>query len=220
MGLCGGTFRYKRSKFFEKVFSKKITRRYWLITIVTGQLWSLATTTVQLRIIIQLNSVLFAKTLVRKDVASSAPPPPSSKDSEDGNANTEIEEKEDNFSSKAQIMTLMTTDVNRVSGFGWHMLSLVGWWYLLLCLKVYLMLMLDAPMGILIGTFFLYDLLGMKFGLWSPVIFESSFFRCFLLLRSRRSMPIPSYEPFHWKSGRWCVTFVYVPEVWYLALDI
>ena len=95
------------------------------MTTVTEQLWSMATTTVQVRLIIQLNSVLFAKTLVRKDVASSAPPPPLSKDSE--NADTEIsEEDEDNFSSKAQIMTLMTTDVNRVSNFGWHILALVG----------------------------------------------------------------------------------------------
>ena len=92
---------------------------------VTEQLWSMATTTVQVRLIIQLNSVLFAKTLVRKDVASSAPPPSSSKDGE--NADTEIsEEDEDNFSSKAQIMTLMTTDVNRVSNFGWHILALFG----------------------------------------------------------------------------------------------
>ena len=94
------------------------------MTIVTEQLWTMANTTVQIRLLIQLNSVLFAKTLVRKDVASSAPPP-SSKDSE--NADTKVSaEDEDNFSSKAQIMTLMTTDVNRVSNFGWHILALVG----------------------------------------------------------------------------------------------
>ena len=97
-----------------------------MITTATGQLWSLATTTVQVRLIIQLNTVLFAKTLVRKDVASSAPPP-SLKDGEDGNAYTETsEDNEDNFSSKAQVMTLMTTDVIRVSDFGWHILALFG----------------------------------------------------------------------------------------------
>ena len=95
------------------------------MTTVTEQLWSIATTTVQVRLMIQLNSVLFAKTLVRKDVASSAPPPSSSKDSKNADAETS-EEDEDNFSSKAQIMTLMTTDVNRVSDFGWHILALVG----------------------------------------------------------------------------------------------
>ena len=97
------------------------------MTTVTGQLWSLSTTSVQVRLKIQLNSVLFAKTLVRKDVASSAPPPPSSKVGENGNADTETPEKdEDNFSSKAQIMTLMTTDVDRVSEFAWHIFALVG----------------------------------------------------------------------------------------------
>jgi hypothetical protein len=70
---------------------------------------------------------LFAKTLVRKDVASSAPPPPSSKVSEGGNTDSETPEKdENNFSSKAQIMTLMTTDVDRVSEFAWHIFTLVG----------------------------------------------------------------------------------------------
>ena len=106
---------------------------------VGGQFWSLAITTLQIRLIIQLNSVLFAKTLVRKNVASSSPPPPPSSSSlaeEDGEAGNAVgtdtdetsEEDEDNnnFSSKAQIMTLMTTDVNRVSDFGWHILSLVG----------------------------------------------------------------------------------------------
>ena len=101
------------------------------MTTVNSQLRSMATTTVQVRLIIQLNSVLFAKTLVQKDVASSGPPPVSQKDSGYRNADTEAtEEYEDNFSSKAQVMTLMTTDVNRVSEFGWHMLALVGSWYL------------------------------------------------------------------------------------------
>jgi len=99
------------------------------MTTVTGQLWSLATTTVQVRLKIQLNSVLFAKTLVCKDVASSAPPPSSAvvKNIENGTLVTETpEQDEENFSSKAQIMTLMTTDVDRVSDFTWHIFTLVG----------------------------------------------------------------------------------------------
>ena len=93
---------------------------------VTGQLWSLSTTIVQLRLKNQLNSVLFAKTLVRKDVVSSAPPP-SSEANENGKYDTKTPKKdEDNFSSKAQIMTLMTTDVDKVCGFAWHIFSLVG----------------------------------------------------------------------------------------------
>lgn len=36
------------------------------------------------------------------------------------------DKEEEEFSSKAQIMTLMTTDVDRVSEFSWHLFSLVG----------------------------------------------------------------------------------------------
>lgn len=126
--------------------------------LVTGQLWSLSTTTFQVRLKVQLNSILFAKTLVRKDVASSAASTP-----KDANANaattttgatsatpgedTDKDEKKDEgeFSSKAQIMTLMTTDVDRVSEFAWHMFSLV-----------------DAPIEIVIGAIFLYQLLGVS----------------------------------------------------------
>lgn len=107
--------------------------------VVTGQLWSLSTTTIQVRLRIQLNSILYAKTLVRKDVASNAPPPPpttAQQAQNDADAAaaaagptpaTEVEKSdEDDFSSKAQIMTLMTTDVDRVSDFAWHVFSLVG----------------------------------------------------------------------------------------------
>jgi hypothetical protein len=65
-------------------------------------------------------------------VASSAPPPQStaSSDADTGKtvADTDSPNKndEDDFSSKAQIMTLMTTDVDRVSDFAWHVFSLVG----------------------------------------------------------------------------------------------
>jgi len=55
----------------------------------------------------------------------------------------EEEENGDDFSTKAQIMTLMTTDVDRVSEFAWHLFSLV-----------------DSPIEIAIGSFFLYQLLG------------------------------------------------------------
>ncbi|KAG8959224.1 hypothetical protein FRC03_008275 [Tulasnella sp. 419] len=50
---------------------------------------------------------------------------------------------EDDFSGKAQVMTLMTTDVDRVAEFSTHFSSLI-----------------DAPMEILIGSIFLYHLLG------------------------------------------------------------
>ncbi|KAJ7485641.1 multidrug resistance-associated ABC transporter [Mycena latifolia] len=128
--------------------------------LLTGQLWSLSTTTLQVRIRNQLNSILFAKTLVRKDVASSAPPPTSSKykdDSKDASG-SEVEKKddEDDFSSKAQIMTLMTTDVDRVSEFAWHLFTLV-----------------DSPVELVVGSIFLYNLLGVSclFGLAVTCLF-------------------------------------------------
>jgi hypothetical protein len=52
---------------------------------------------------------------------------------------------EEEFSSKAQVMTLMTTDVDRVSEFGWHLFSLV-----------------DSPIEIIMGGYFLYTLLGIS----------------------------------------------------------
>jgi hypothetical protein len=94
---------------------------------VTGQLWSLSTTSIQVRLKIQLNTLLFSKTLVRKDVASSAAKPAdaNAKGTENGGKAGKKDE-EDEFSSKAQIMTLMTTDVDRVSDFAWHLFALVG----------------------------------------------------------------------------------------------
>lgn len=129
---------------------------------VTGQLWSLSTTTLQVRLRIQLNSILFAKTLVRKDVASStgsapgtdaAAPTPTP---EGDGKKAEKKDDEDSFSSKAQIMTLMTTDVDRVSEFAWHLFTIV-----------------DAPIEIVIGSLFLYSLLGVScfFGLAVTCLF-------------------------------------------------
>ncbi|KAI0312306.1 multidrug resistance-associated ABC transporter [Amylostereum chailletii] len=129
------------------------------IHLVTGQLWSVSTTNLQVRFRIQLNSVLYAKTLVRKDIASSAPPA-SEKDKDKKAAGdtppSDEKDKEDDFSSKAQIMTLMTTDVDRVSEFAFHLFTLV-----------------DAPLEIIIGTFFLYNLLGVSsfFGLAVSCLF-------------------------------------------------
>ncbi len=74
----------------------------------------------------QLNSNLFAKTLVRKDAVSSAGP--SAEDKKDA---TEDADKDKNkngdeaeFASKAQVMNLMTTDVDRVSDFAWHLFAI------------------------------------------------------------------------------------------------
>ncbi len=102
--------------------------------IVTAHLWTLSTTTLQVRFRTQLNSILFAKTLVRKDIASLT-----GHDDDTGNATKDAID----FSSKAQIMTLMTTDVDRIAGFAQHLFSVI-----------------DAPLEIAIATWFLYYLLG------------------------------------------------------------
>jgi hypothetical protein len=89
----------------------------------------MSTTTLQSRLKVQLNTTLFAKCLVRKDVASSS----STSTSSDTNQATAVEiqgsnpsSTQEEFASKAQIMTLMTTDVDRVADFAWHIFSLVG----------------------------------------------------------------------------------------------
>ncbi|KAL1739116.1 hypothetical protein HDZ31DRAFT_69273 [Schizophyllum fasciatum] len=103
---------------------------------ITAQLWSISTTVIQVRIKEQLNSVLFAKTLVRKDIAGGGGA--EKKDAADGkvdagkkapSASSEDDApnpEDDDFSSRAQVMTLMTTDVDRVSEFAWHLFSLIG----------------------------------------------------------------------------------------------
>ncbi|KAH9976210.1 ATP-binding cassette transporter [Lactifluus volemus] len=114
--------------------------------LVYGQLWSLSATTLHVSIRVQLNSILFAKTLVRKDVASSSGSSENKTnnyDNPDAASESSKKEDEDDFTSKAQVMTLMTTDVDRVSEFGRHVFTLV-----------------DSPIEIIIGTIFLYELLG------------------------------------------------------------
>ena len=114
---------------------------------------------------VQLNSVLFAKTLVRKDVASSSSPsdnkPKDKNDSDTASESSEKNEVEGDFSSKAQIMTLMTTDVDRVSEFSWHIFTLVGASRILaVSVTAFLDYYQDSPIEIVVGTIFLYKLLG------------------------------------------------------------
>jgi len=103
-----------------------------LTQLLMNQILSLSTMRLQVSLKVQLNSILYAKTLVRKDIASSGGPAPESATAENGaaaSANTEIGESksdEDDFSSKAQIMTLMTTDVDRVSEFARYLITLFG----------------------------------------------------------------------------------------------
>ncbi|KAI0676238.1 multidrug resistance-associated ABC transporter [Trametes maxima] len=137
--------RERDSRGWGFVFCAALFASHGMTEILTGQLWSLSTTLLQVRLRLQMNSILFAKTLVRKDVASSMA---SAADVDD--EDEETDDDEDGFSSKAQVMTLMTTDVDRVSDFAWHLFTLV-----------------DAPIELLVGSLFLYRLLGVScfFGL-------------------------------------------------------
>jgi ABC-type multidrug transport system fused ATPase/permease subunit len=112
-------------------------------------MWFFATTVLQIRLRAQLNTMLFAKTLVRKDVVSSgssASDEKSDKKSKtaDG-ADKEKDEEENEFSSKAQVMTLMTTDVDRIAEFPYHLFALT-----------------DSPIEIVVGTTLLYSMLGVS----------------------------------------------------------
>ncbi|KAJ7685835.1 multidrug resistance-associated ABC transporter [Mycena rosella] len=122
-----------------------------LLSIITSQLWSLSGATLQARIRTQLNTVLFAKTLVRKDIASSA----ASSTLTDSPPSEGPAPEENEFSSKAQIMTLMTTDVDRVGKFTQMIFTVI-----------------DAPIELAVGTIFLYKLLGIScfFGLGVSVL--------------------------------------------------
>ncbi|KAJ7896009.1 multidrug resistance-associated ABC transporter [Mycena olivaceomarginata] len=109
-------------------------------SLVRGQLWSMCSTTVKLQIQIQLNALLFAKTLVRRDVASFAPSSlPSSNDGPQADPDNE------DSTSKAQIMTLMTADVTRVGDSTWYLFDVI-----------------DCPIEITVGAYFLYHLLGVS----------------------------------------------------------
>ncbi|KAF9460036.1 multidrug resistance-associated ABC transporter [Collybia nuda] len=106
-----------------------------LLAVVSSQLWSLASSTVRVRLIIQMNTLLYAKTLKRKDVVSSR-----SLDS------TVLPNSgQGGFSSKSEVMTLMTTDVSRVSSLSRYMFSLTS-----------------SVFELLVGSYFLYSLLGIS----------------------------------------------------------
>jgi len=94
-------------------------------------MWYLATNVIQTRLRTQMNTILFVKTLVRKDVVSSSGAPTAAekndKKGKDTDAKSETkDEGENEFSSKAQVMTLMTTDVDRVAEFPYHLFAITG----------------------------------------------------------------------------------------------
>ncbi|OAX31449.1 hypothetical protein K503DRAFT_860742, partial [Rhizopogon vinicolor AM-OR11-026] len=102
-----------------------------ILTLLNIQMWHVATSVFRIRLRTQLNTMLFAKTLVRKDVASSSGASTSVEKNDksknaNGESNKDKEEEENEFSSKAQIMTLMTTDVDRIAEFPFHLFAIAG----------------------------------------------------------------------------------------------
>ena len=124
-------------------------------TILNGITFSIGTTTLQSGIRLQLNGLLFAKTLAKKDIAAAAEMSKKMAEKDkDGKANSpntsdkkegadEEEEDVEGVSSKSQIMTLFTVDVDRVTDFVWHEFALI-----------------DAPIELIVATVFLLNLLG------------------------------------------------------------
>jgi hypothetical protein len=167
--------------------------------VLIAQVWSLSTTVIQLRIKTQLNTTLFAKTLVRKNIVNTIDDNKGEGKGKGENNGKKKDNKSDGvvcsggdllsgtatvshsavgtdpalattmtvgtngeadtaeatktgkgqvqveFSSKAQVMTLMTTDADRVAAVAWHLFALV-----------------DTPIEIAIGSYFVYALLGVS----------------------------------------------------------
>ncbi|GAA5957081.1 hypothetical protein JCM21900_000787 [Sporobolomyces salmonicolor] len=116
-------------------------------SLVSGQLWFVSNSMLSSRIRVQLNTLIFDKTLKRKDVSGVSPvsaTASSSPSSEDGDDKKDDDQDENaSFGSKASILALFSIDVDRVADF-----------------SVWCFSLLDAPMEIAIGTVFLYSLLG------------------------------------------------------------
>lgn len=142
MGICRCNVHFQYCSVLQYVLLS--SHFMFLIPVASAQLWSISTTTLQTRFRIQLNTILFAKTLIRKDSVSSAPPKKEKdQDGNDVESKNKSDDDENDFSSKAQIMTLMTTDTDRLSEFAWHFFALV-----------------DSPIELVVGSIFLYKLLG------------------------------------------------------------
>ncbi|GAA5841427.1 hypothetical protein JCM3766R1_004081 [Sporobolomyces carnicolor] len=118
--------------------------------LVAGQLWFVSNSMLSTRIRVQLNTLVFDKTLKRKDVSGVSNASTSEKSSETGEGSStggsdenDDEDGEKGFGSKTSILALFSIDVDRVADFAVWCFSLI-----------------DAPLELIIGTIFLYSLLG------------------------------------------------------------
>jgi hypothetical protein len=119
-----------------------------------GQLWGLAHIA-GVRIVAQTTTLLFLKTLVRKDSAAShleKVDPTQLKSAPKGGAK---------IVHKAQILTLMSQDVHRVSDLSKHVYTLTGPYAASFPPNSpLLMVPPDSPIQLVLGTWLLYSLLG------------------------------------------------------------
>ncbi|WWD04597.1 hypothetical protein V865_002668 [Kwoniella europaea PYCC6329] len=135
-----------------------------IMFIATGVTWSISSTYLQARIKLQLNTLLFSKTLRKKDIAAAGDDKgqvgdvkaEAAKDQKKKEAAGEDgAEDEEAVSSKTQIMTLFTVDVDRVTDFVFHLFAVV-----------------DSPLELLVASVFVFKLLGISalYGLLTAIL--------------------------------------------------
>ncbi|KAG0164899.1 hypothetical protein DFQ28_008804 [Apophysomyces sp. BC1034] len=118
-----------------------------VIGILTGQLWYWAASSLQVRVKAMLNVEIYRKTLRRRDTSSTNAEDDKADEADKDTKEEEgkDEKKEDVSSSTGTIVNLMSTDSNRISEFS-------TWWFVLL----------EAPVELAAGIYFLYHLLGLS----------------------------------------------------------
>jgi ABC-type multidrug transport system fused ATPase/permease subunit len=118
-------------------------------SLIFPHIMTVSNSIISTRIRVQLNTLLFDKTLKRKDVSgvsqpTSASKAPSKSGSDDGEDDEDEDEGEKTgFKTKSSIVNLFSIDVDRLADMG-----------------VWAFSFYDAPVEILIGTIFLYSLIG------------------------------------------------------------
>ncbi|KAK4052550.1 hypothetical protein OIO90_004318 [Microbotryomycetes sp. JL221] len=137
---------------------------YLLEALVGNMLWFVSNSMLSTRIRVQLNTLIFDKTLRRKDVIGAAGGDSgSSDDGDDDNSSSAKDDKASeeggpntNFGNKSQVLNLFTIDVDRVADFAIWCFSII-----------------DTPLEIFIGTYFLWKLLGQAafWGILVAVVF-------------------------------------------------
>ncbi|BEI79510.1 hypothetical protein CcaverHIS002_0100390 [Cutaneotrichosporon cavernicola] len=131
------------------VFALGILVSNLFVYLIAGIIYSIASVNLRVRFRLQLNSILFSKTLRKKDIAAVGDDTGKSTDKDKkskhdkAKKNDKSDEDDEGMSSKSQIMTLFTVDVDRIGDFVFHTFTLV-----------------DGPIEIVVASFFLLNLLG------------------------------------------------------------